>query len=104
MDFEKAIEDAIKTGEVKLGTNETKKSIEEEKSELVILAKNCPSKISEEISELAQQKGIKVIETKYNNYELGKISGRPHSVASLSILDSGRSGIVGSQAVGELNE
>ncbi len=33
MDFEKAIEDAIKTGEVKLGSEESKKSIKKEITE-----------------------------------------------------------------------
>ncbi|PTD93428.1 50S ribosomal protein L30e [archaeon SCG-AAA382B04] len=104
MDFEKAIEDAIKTGKVKIGSKETIKSIENEESQLVILAKNCPRQINLEINEKAQENGIKIIETKYNNYQLGKISGRPHSIAAMSINEPGKSGILGIQRIGGVNE
>lgn len=104
MDFEKAIEDAIRTGEVKLGSKETIKSLENNESKLVVLAENCPREINMKISQKAKESGIKVIETDYTNYQLGKISGRPHSVASLSIIESGKSGILGIQRIGETNE
>lgn len=104
MDFEKAIEDAINTGEVKLGSNETVKSIEKQNSQLVILAENCPIEINQEISRKAKENEIKIIETGYTNYQLGKICGRPHSIASMSIIEPGKSGILGIQRMGELNE
>ncbi len=95
MDFEKAIENSIKTGNVKIGSEETLKAIEEEKADLVILAKNCPWEINDEISKNAKESEIKVIETDYFNDELGTICGRPHSVASLAIVDPGNSDILG---------
>ncbi|OUJ18933.1 Ribosomal protein L30E [Methanonatronarchaeum thermophilum] len=105
MDFEKAIEDAIHTGKVKIGSNETIKTLEEETAELIITANNCPKNIDIEITQLAKEKGIKIIELNTSNYELGALCGRPHSVAALSIIDPGKSRILGVQELtGEINE
>ncbi|OKY77145.1 MAG: Ribosomal protein L30E [Candidatus Methanohalarchaeum thermophilum] len=104
MDFEKAIEDVLNTGEVKIGSNETIKSLENEQAELVIVASNCPKEINEEINQKSKEAGTRVIETDYQNYELGKVCGRPHTVASLSITDAGDSGILGLKETGGQDE
>jgi len=105
LDFEKAIEDAVQTGEVKIGSNETIETLENETAELVITANNCPIEIDQQITQLAIEKEIKVIELNTSNYELGALCGRPHSVAALSIVDPGKSRILGVQEItGEINE
>lgn len=90
MDFETSLRRAIRSGNVIFGQNEVKNSIESGKSQMVIVAGNCP----EEFHNYLSEKDISVYKSKESSVQLGKVSGKPFMVSVLSIEDSGDSDIL----------
>lgn len=90
----KAIQTAARTGHVVYGSKEVTKLALHGKAKLIIVAANAPSEVKNDIMYYAKLSNIPVIIFDGTNLELGGIIGRPHSVATLAIIDPGQSNIL----------
>ena len=93
VDLRKALRRALRTGDVYVGSKRTIKALKEGKAKMIIVAKNCPEEVLEEIEK------YEVKRVKYNgtNMELGAICGKPFSVAALAIVNEGESEILNAE-------
>ncbi len=96
-DMNRELQKVIKSGKVLIGSNETLKALRgEEGVKAVIYASNCPEEIKEGFKEVTKQKkgNPPFYEYPVNSLELGLACGKPYSIASLCILDTGKSDIL----------
>jgi len=91
MDFNTSLRRAIKTGNVILGQNETKDSIEEKKAQLVVVAQNCPKDFVEYLSGKEQ---VKAHTFPGSSVQLGRACGKPFMVSALAVVEAGESDIL----------
>lgn len=80
-----------KTGVIVYGRNNVLWSLrnEPQKIKVLILARNTPPGLDEEIKSIAEEKGIPIFKSRRSNLELGSLCGRPHSISVLAIYDFG---------------
>ena len=88
MDLNRALRIATKTGEVRMGISQAKKSIASKEGKLIVIASNCPS------NDLREQKGVPVVEFPGNNRELGSACGKPFPVSVATVIKPGESQIL----------
>ena len=93
VDLNKALRRAMRTGEVYIGSKRTIKALKDGKAKMVIVAKNCPEDVLEEI----ERHSVKKITYSGTNMELGAICGKPFSVAALAIVNEGESEILNAE-------
>ena len=91
MDFNLSLKRAMKTGNVALGQNTVEKVVAENKAQLVIVAKNAPTKVR---AIIAGAENLSVYEFNGSSRQLGKEIGRDHMVSILAIVDAGESDIL----------
>lgn len=97
MSVVKKIEDVLpvisRTGKIVFGRNNVLWALEHEpnKIKLILLSKNTPPGLEEEISKILSRKElpIKVLKSRKSNLELGSLCRRPHSVSVVAIYDFG---------------
>ncbi len=94
MDVDKAINLAIKTGKVVLGTKRTLRQVKQGKTQLVIIAANCPKEIQEEVTYYGKLSKIPVYTYQGTSWDLGSVCGRPHMVTCLAVEQPGDSKIL----------
>ena len=94
MDINKALRDAIDTGKVFVGANESTKAIISGSAKLVILSSNCP----DETVAKAEDGKTPVYSFNGNNSALGAACGKPFPVSVIAILDGGKSDILNLKA------
>ena len=97
MDLSKAIRLAVDTGKVDLGAQMTKRHALNGSSKLIILAKNCPAEVRNDITHYAQLSEVKLTEFTGTSLELGNVCGKPFPVSALSVLEAGNSDILSSE-------
>jgi large subunit ribosomal protein L30e len=92
VELDRALQTAIKTGKVKIGSKETIKVARkgEPKPKLIIIAKNCPAKIKNQLMELK----LAIYEYPGQSTDLGMACGLPYTIAALAIMDPGESEIL----------
>jgi large subunit ribosomal protein L30e len=88
VDVGREIRNAIETGAVKLGVDETKKAVREGNAKLVILASNCPDDF------LKDQVQTKTLRFPGTNVDLGSACGKPFSVSALAVIEPGESDVL----------
>ncbi len=94
MDLAFELRKVFETGKAVIGS---KKAIHFAKvggAELIIVAKNAPEDIKEDISYYAKLSGIPVYEFDGTSVELGTMLGKPFVVAALTIINPGESNIL----------
>jgi len=84
----------MKSGKFCLGLSQTLKSLRRGKSQLVLIANNCPPLMRSQVEYYAHLAGVGVHHYKGSNIELGTACGRYYRVGVLSIIDPGDSDIV----------
>ncbi|RLF49382.1 MAG: 50S ribosomal protein L30e [Thermoplasmata archaeon] len=84
MDIGRELKIAINTGKVYFGVSQAKKAVRKGEAKLVIVAKNCPEKIS----------GARVYEYPGTNVELGTVCGKPFPISAVTIVNEGESKIL----------
>ena len=84
----------MKSGKFCLGLSQTLKMLRRGKSQLVLLASNCPPLMRSQVEYYAHLAGVGVHHYKGTNIELGTACGRYYRVGVLSIQDPGDSDIV----------
>jgi large subunit ribosomal protein L30e len=88
VDIGRALRAAIETGDVRLGSRQTRKSLASTEAKMVILARNFPG-------ELPPFEGrVKVHQFEGSNLELGAACGKPFSISAVAIVDPGKSNIL----------
>ncbi len=90
MELDRALQTAIKTGKVKIGSRETIKVAKKGEPKLVIIAKNCPAGIKKQLIELK----IPLYEYSGQSSDLGLACGLPYTIAALAIIEPGESEIL----------
>jgi len=90
IDIAKSLRAAIRNGKVAIGAKETLKAINSGEAQLIILASNCP----ERFKRVIRQSNIRTVELEFSSIELGSLSGKPFTISSLSVIDSGPSDIM----------
>jgi len=97
-DTNRELQKVLKSGKVLIGTNETLKALRVKGKEVkaVIYASNCPEEIKEGFKGITKRKkgNPPFYEYPVNSLELGLACGKPYSIASLCILDAGKSDIL----------
>ncbi|MCD6455345.1 MAG: 50S ribosomal protein L30e [Methanophagales archaeon] len=97
-DMNRELQKVLKSGKVLIGSNETLKALRggDEGVKAVIYASNCPEEIKEGFREVTKQKNVNPLFYEYpvNSLELGLACGKPYSIASLCIRDTGKSDIL----------
>ncbi|ABN69906.1 LSU ribosomal protein L30E [Staphylothermus marinus F1] len=94
IDFIRALQMAIKTGEVILGSKRTIKLVLHGKAKLVVVAANAPPEIKRDIEYYAKLSNIPVYRFPGTNMELGTLAGKPFGVSAMAIVDPGQSNIL----------
>ncbi|PLJ76939.1 50S ribosomal protein L30e [Infirmifilum sp. SLHALR2] len=93
-DFIRELQTVLKTGKATLGYRSTLKAIVNGKAKLVILAKNAPSHIAEELKYYASLAQIPVYVFSGSSRELGAACNKPFLVSSIAVIDPGESSIL----------
>ncbi|BAA30654.1 50S ribosomal protein L30e [Pyrococcus horikoshii] len=94
MDLAFELKKALETGKVILGSNETIRLAKTGGAKLIIVARNAPKEIKDDIYYYAKLSDIPVYEFEGTSVELGTLLGKPFVVASLAIVDPGESRIL----------
>ncbi|ADI32747.1 50S ribosomal protein L30e [Staphylothermus hellenicus] len=94
IDFIRALQMAIKTGEVILGSKRTIKLVLHGKAKLVVIAANAPPEIKRDIEYYAKLSKIPIYKFPGTNIELGTLAGKPFGVSAMAIVDPGQSNIL----------
>ncbi|WP_409200609.1 50S ribosomal protein L30e [Methanobrevibacter sp. DSM 116169] len=94
MDVDRGIRVAVDTGDVTLGSEKSIQSLKLGKGNLVVVAKNSPETIVEDVKYYAELSDIKFIMYEGTSVELGSVCGKPFTVATLVINDPGDSTIL----------
>jgi large subunit ribosomal protein L30e len=85
---------AVDTGKSAIGLNDVIRSLRDNSSKLIVLAKiNDPNTI-QNIEHLSKVADVKIQYFEGNSMELGSACGKPFSVSALSIIDPGTSDIL----------
>ncbi len=94
MDINRSIRIAVDTGKVSYGTDSAKQALLNKQAKLVIIAENAPQDIKEDINRYAEISEVPVLEFSGSSLDLGAVCGRPHFVATLTIMALGDSDII----------
>jgi ribosomal protein L30E len=92
VDIDKILKNTVKKGTVKIGTKETKSSIDDGSAKLIVMAKNFPDNL--EIDKMAKKKNIPVYNFESNAIDLGYTCGKAFAVSVFAVLDDGGSNIL----------
>ena len=85
---------AVDTGSVAVGSRETMRAIHESKAKLIVIsAKGKGYSLSDIVHACAIAK-VKLVRFSGNSAEFGTVCGRPHSVASIAVIEPGSSNIL----------
>ncbi len=90
----RAIRQCVDSGKVEFGTNAGVKKALSGGAKLLILASNCPKEVSQDVLRFSKLSGTPAIVYEGTSIELGTVTGRPHPIAVLSVMDAGNSGIM----------
>lgn len=91
IDIGREIRNAIKTGKVLWGTEQTEKALQKGNVKLMIVTSNPPLNLKRVIDSYSD---IPVYRFNGNNFDLGSTCGKPFAISVLSILDPGNSNIL----------
>jgi large subunit ribosomal protein L30e len=95
-DVNRELQKILNRGMVRIGSKETIKAFMRREAKIIIHASNCPEKIKKVFEDADEkEKGdLTIYNYPANNLELGLACGKPYSIASLCITDTGDSEIL----------
>jgi large subunit ribosomal protein L30e len=88
MDINRALRNAVSTGKVYIGFEQTKKYLEKGAVKMVVISSNCP------YTEHIQKYSVPVHKYNGSNMELGAACSKPFPISVLSIAEPGESDIL----------
>ena len=94
MDVDRGIRVAVDTGDVTLGSEKSIQSLKLGKGQLVVVAKNSPKDILEDVEYYCKLSKLPLHIYDGTSVELGSVCGKPFTVATLVINDPGDSTIL----------
>ena len=94
VNLEKALRMAIKTGKVIFGSKRSLDAIRRGRARLVILAKESPEEIKQEVEYYCKLSKIPLYVFDGSSIDLGTLCGKPFMVSTLAIIDPGDSDIL----------
>ena len=94
MDVDRGIRVAVDTGDVTLGSEKSIQSLKLGKGQLVIVARNAPKNILEDVEYYANLSEIPSLVYDGTSVDLGSVCGKPFTVATLIVNDPGDSTIL----------
>lgn len=94
MDIDRGIRVAVDTGDTILGSEKSIHSLKLGKGQLVVVAKNSPKEIIEDVEYYSNLSDIPYYIYQGSSVELGSVCGKPFTVATLIINDPGDSTIL----------
>lgn len=94
MDVDRGIRIAVDTGVVTLGSEKSIQALKLGKGKLVVVAKNSPEDIKEDVAHYAKLSEIPVYTYDGTSVDLGSVCGKPFTVATLVIKEPGDSTIL----------
>ena len=94
MDVDRGIRVAVDTGNVILGSEKSIQSLKLGKGRLVVVARNAPKEIIEDVEYYANLSEIPYIVYDGTSVDLGSVCGKPFTVATLIVNDPGDSTIL----------
>ena len=93
-DIIRELQTAIRTGKVVLGYRRTLRELVNDRAKLVVVAKNAPSHIIEELKYYASLSQTPILVFEGSSRELGAACRKPFTVSALAVLDPGESNIL----------
>lgn len=87
------LKNALRSGKVVLGENESLKSLRQGRGKVIVVAGNARPELKDEVRGLAKIAGIPVLEFPGTSQELGYTLGKPFPVQVMVIIDPGESRI-----------
>lgn len=95
-DVNRELQKVVNSGKMLIGAKETMKALSRKEAKIVIHASNCPEEIKGAFKGIdkKEKKKIALYEYPANSLELGLACGKPYSIASLCITDTGESEIL----------
>ncbi len=94
MDLNASIRMAVDTGKTTLGSEKAKKLALHGEAKAIIVARNCPVSVKQDILHYALLARVQIIEFKGTSIELGVACGKPFPVSALSIIEPGNSDVL----------
>lgn len=94
MDLAFELRKVLETGKVVIGSKRTLELSRSGGAKLIIIAKNAPREVKEDVEYYAKLSNIPVYEFDGTSIDLGTLLGKPFVVASLAIVDPGESNIL----------
>ena len=91
MDVDRGIRVAVDTGDVTLGSEKSIQSLKLGKGHLVVVARNAPKDIIEDVEYYANLSEISSFVYDGTSVDLGSVCGKPFTVATLIVNDPGDS-------------
>ncbi len=88
------LQKVMSEGKMILGARETEKALRRGEAKLVIHASNCPHELRARLKKLCEDADVPFHEYRASSVELGLACGKPYSVASLCVVDTGGTDIL----------
>lgn len=88
---------AVDTGKVSLGYREVLRAVNTNSAKAVVIAEKGKKSIVEDINHICKVAGVRIISYKGSSMDLGTLCGKPYSVNSVAVIDSGNSNILNEQ-------
>ncbi len=88
------IQTALKTGKVVLGFNRTRRVLVNGKAKMIIIARNAPSDLREELEYYARLARVPVYVFDGTSRDLGATCNKPFFVSAMAVIDPGESMIL----------
>lgn len=85
---------AVDSGKVAIGANSVIGSMHQNKAKLVVVAIRGNKTATSDIQHLSNVTGIEVIKFEGDSMQLGAVCGKPYSVSTIAVMDSGNSHIL----------
>ncbi|MBE0523237.1 MAG: 50S ribosomal protein L30e [Methanosarcinales archaeon] len=89
LDINKALRNAIKTGKIYMGSNQTLNAVDNAQAKAVVLATNCPKDVRDQLSGK-----VPIINFSGMGVDLGTVCGKPFAISALTIIEPGESEIL----------
>ncbi|MHC1600216.1 MAG: 50S ribosomal protein L30e [Candidatus Methanospirareceae archaeon] len=95
-DVNRELQKVLSKGKVLIGLKETIKALKSKEAKIIIHASNCPDKIKRVFADddTGGNGDLTIYEYPANSIELGLACGKPYSIASLCVTDTGDSEIL----------
>ncbi|WP_461866087.1 50S ribosomal protein L30e [Thermococcus sp.] len=94
MDLAFELRKVLETGKIIIGSKRTIELSKTGGAKLIIIAKNAPKDVKDDVTYYSRLSNIPVYEFDGTSVELGTLLGKPFVIAALAVVDPGESNIL----------